>query len=326
MNLWPLQSQCDSFYGNPRGAGDRPSPKWEAENLRTVRPPFRMTYDGKPVKAIRVHKKCASSLLRVLQEIWEAAGRNQRIVDMWGASIFAGSYVYRLKRGGVTLSMHAYGCALDLDPARNAQHDQAPHFADVPQVIDAFEREGWTCGLRWNGRDRDGMHFQAAFMSEAAKSALSSRAARLNASPRRLAPPLKKKVTEAELARAGSRTINNANSAIGDLAVKAATVAAGAGVAADEAAPASPSPSIQEKVERAAETADTISNAIETSGQAMTSVQSALHWAQAHWHTLALAACAIVFLAFSIRNYLALRRIKRARVEDEALGINIGRL
>jgi hypothetical protein len=66
---WPFQSECDAFYGNPRGAGDRPSAKWEADNLRVITPPYLMTYDGKPIKGIRVHRKCAASLLRVLQNI-----------------------------------------------------------------------------------------------------------------------------------------------------------------------------------------------------------------------------------------------------------------
>lgn len=159
---WPLQRDCDTFYGDPRGRDARASSVWEKANLTRIAPPFVMTYAGKPIKTIAIHTRCAASLTRVLAAIWKSAGKDQKIVDVWGASIFAGSYVYRLKRGGSTLSMHSYGCALDLDPARNAFHDETPNFSNAPEVVKAFEDEGWTWGGRWRGRACDGMHFQAA--------------------------------------------------------------------------------------------------------------------------------------------------------------------
>jgi hypothetical protein len=161
---WPLQRDCDSFYGRPilrNGATNR---AWEAENLVVVKPPFTVYYGSTPVKGIRIHRKCAESLTRVLNRIWDAAGRQQSVVDAWGASKFAGSWVVRNKRGGGTLSMHAYGCAIDLDPARNPFHSTRPNFGKMPahKVVEAFEAEGWTWGGRWSGRSCDGMHFQAA--------------------------------------------------------------------------------------------------------------------------------------------------------------------
>lgn len=137
------------------------------------------------------------------------------------------------------------------------------------------------------------------------------------------APPV---VTEARLAGAGSRIITGANSAMTDLVIKGATVAGAGAVVADESGPTvAPPPTIHEKVTRAAETVDTFRNTIATAGDAFSSAQGALHWSHAHWHSLALMACALVFVAFSLRNYVALRRIKRARIEDEALGLSIGR-
>ncbi len=161
MSTWPLQKDCDRFYGNPRGANGKPSAKWESENLVSVRPPFKMTYAGKPISGIRVHKKCAESLKRVLARIWEAAGKDQATVDRWGVSIYGGAYNYRLMRGGNSLSMHSWGCAIDLDPARNGLGDQTPHFANVPEVLAAFAAEGWEWGGDWSRRD--GMHWQAAW-------------------------------------------------------------------------------------------------------------------------------------------------------------------
>ena len=67
-----------------------------------------------------------------------------------------------------TLSMHSYGCAIDLDPARNGWKDRTPRFAQFPQVLAAFRSEGWKWGGDWNGngssadeRQADGMHWQA---------------------------------------------------------------------------------------------------------------------------------------------------------------------
>lgn len=158
---WPKQSGCDAFYGNPRGRDPtKPSAAWEAANLTTISPPFRMTYDGKAIKTIRVHTKCAASLLRVLNAIWVAAGRSQVIVDAWGASIYGGAYNYRLMRGGDALSMHSWGCAIDLDPGRNGFGAKSPNFAKVPAVLKAFADEGWVWGGKWS--KPDGMHFQAA--------------------------------------------------------------------------------------------------------------------------------------------------------------------
>jgi hypothetical protein len=121
-----------------------------------------MTFAGKPIKTIQIHKKCADSLSRILAAIWEASGHDQKRVNEWGASIFGGSYVYRLMRGGSSLSTHAHGCAIDLDPARNGFHDTTPHFATAHEIVKAFENEGWSWGGRWQGRACDGMHFQAA--------------------------------------------------------------------------------------------------------------------------------------------------------------------
>lgn len=180
--MWPLQKDADRFYGNPRGVGGKANPAWEAENLVTVAAPYQLYYDKKPIRGVRVHRKCAESLRRVFSRIWESAGRNQAVVDQWGASTFAGAYNYRNKRNGGTLSMHAYGCAIDLDPARNGMGNTRPNFGNPgpAAVVAAFEAEGWVWGGRWAGRSCDGMHYQCA---------------RVNA------------VTVAELRDAGSRVI-----------------------------------------------------------------------------------------------------------------------
>jgi hypothetical protein len=177
MSTWPSQSEVlsnRSVYGDPRGKDrTRMSPKWEAENISHIVPPFRMTYAGQPVKRIRVHKHCAASLGRVLQNLLDAARKEdaknpQKVLDHWGVSIFGGVVMYRLMRGGNSLSIHSYGAAIDLDPARNGLSDRTPRFAEFPQVLSAFKAEGWRWGGDWNGNGlssdeprADGMHWQA---------------------------------------------------------------------------------------------------------------------------------------------------------------------
>lgn len=177
MSNWPSQSAVlanTSVYGDPRGKDrTRMSPKWEAANIVYIAPPFRMTYAGQPVKKIRVHKHCADSLLRVLNNLLEAAKKvdpktPQKTLDHWGVSIFGGVVMYRLMRGGSRLSIHSYGAAIDLDPVRNSLADRTPRFAEFPEVLAAFKAEGWRWGGDWNGNGlssdeprADGMHWQA---------------------------------------------------------------------------------------------------------------------------------------------------------------------
>lgn len=159
--MWPLQSECDTFYGNPRGRPvDVENQAWKKANLVTVTVPWMMAYAGQSTRRITIHKKCAESLARVIQGIWTASGHNQAVIEQWGMDKYGGSYAYRLMRGLNTLSMHAYGCAVDFDVERNGLGDQTPHFANCPLVLDAFAGEGWVWGGRW--KRPDGMHFQAA--------------------------------------------------------------------------------------------------------------------------------------------------------------------
>lgn len=161
---WPSQAACNAFYGNPRGTGGRVNPTWEAANIVRVEFPWDAVLAWDPhvrVKSARVHRLCAGSLTRVMLAIWRASGMSQSVIDSWGVSQFGGAFEYRPKRGGTSLSMHSWGCAIDLDPARNAFKDTTPNFATIPQVVDAFRAEGWTWGGPWRP-NADGMHFQAA--------------------------------------------------------------------------------------------------------------------------------------------------------------------
>ncbi len=168
-NNWPQQSQCDAYYGNPRGRNGEASAAWESANLARVHTPWKLVtaWDGKQVKGVKVHNKCGESLLRVFRAIWldaiseaTATGDPQKVIESWGMHLFGGGYNYRLMRGGSRLSMHSYGCAVDFDPARNGMGDKTPNFANCPEVLAAFKAEGWVWGGDWS--NPDGMHWQAA--------------------------------------------------------------------------------------------------------------------------------------------------------------------
>ena len=162
MNRWPLQREADQFYGNPRGKNGKADPAWEKANLVQFLPPWQMFYDGKPLtRGFRIHRLCHDSLARVFAEIAQAAHHMPNVIAQWGMDTFSGSYNYRPIRGSSHLSMHAYGCAIDLDARDNAMGDLTPEFATHPVVLAAFDKEGWVWGGRWTGRP-DAMHWQAA--------------------------------------------------------------------------------------------------------------------------------------------------------------------
>ena len=151
---WPNQRDVNTFYGNPRGAHTNEcNPAWYAKNIVFVVPPFPITYEGKPVRRIPMHRKCAVSFARVLDSLADRGNS--------GPLPYSGSFNYRLIRGGNSLSMHSYGCAVDFDVEHNPMGRLSPdgYHANSPLVL-AFKREGWTWGGGWKSRP-DPMHFQA---------------------------------------------------------------------------------------------------------------------------------------------------------------------
>jgi hypothetical protein len=153
-NAWPKQKNRDTFYGNPRGKNGEASEKWKAANLTVIKPPFKMYYAGQLVTKITVHKKCADSLLRVLNAIWVAAGKSQDVIHKWGMDLYAGCFNFRLSRNSDNISSHAYACAVDFDAVNKPNGQSSKRFCK--EVIAAFEAESWV------NLKNDPMHFQAA--------------------------------------------------------------------------------------------------------------------------------------------------------------------
>lgn len=164
-NVWPLQSGTRHFYGDPDPDRDGVANRsWEDHNLVLITPPYRMVLAWDitaPVRKIRVHRKCEDSLLAILNNIADHFGSEQEI-ESNRLHLYGGCYNFRLMRGGTSLSMHSFGCAIDLDPSHN-QLGKAYSEKDgmMPMaVVKIFEREGWVWGGRWHRPDCQ--HFQAA--------------------------------------------------------------------------------------------------------------------------------------------------------------------
>jgi len=157
MNNWPHQNEAMAFYGDPR------HPAFAEEHLTHVSCPWEMYFGAIPVSHICINKKCAESLERILQKIWEEAGESQTWINEHHYQFYSGSFNYRPIRGENGLSMHAYGCAIDIDAGDNPMGRTCGRFNDSDPLVKAFKAEGWVFGGDWCGR-KDSMHFQAAIV------------------------------------------------------------------------------------------------------------------------------------------------------------------
>lgn len=161
MTVWPLQKDCNAFYGNP-GDDQASWELWERVNLVDVKCPWVLHMDKEILTSIRIHKACASSLTTVLGNIWDKVGRSQPMIEGLKYDSFSGSYNQRPMRGGTSRSMHGFGAALDFDYDDNLFHSTKHSFADNSLIVTAFKAEGAVWGGDWSPQSIDAMHFQFA--------------------------------------------------------------------------------------------------------------------------------------------------------------------
>ena len=157
-NVWPLQRDCLTFYGNPA------SKNWLHENTVDVTCPWTLHMGSVVLTNILIHKKCADSLTRVLNNIWEAVGKTQAAIEKLRYDQYSGSYNFRPIRGSNSgvLSMHSFAAAIDWDDQENQQHSMKHLFQDNSLLVTAFKQEGWIWGGDWSPGSIDAMHVQAA--------------------------------------------------------------------------------------------------------------------------------------------------------------------
>lgn len=150
---WPHDDTASllAFYGAP----------WADDNLLTrVDVPFSMTYEGKVVRKVRIHRRCADALTTAFDLIAKAARSKPSVLRH--VSIFSGTYNNRPVRGSSRKSTHAFGAAIDFDAPNLPLGIRGVTSADMPQeVVDAFKETGAVWGGDFVGR-KDPMHFQYA--------------------------------------------------------------------------------------------------------------------------------------------------------------------
>ncbi len=113
------------------------------------------------IQSFACHEAVAVSVERVLGRV--ASAYAPETIKLLGLDLWGGCFNFRKKRGGSTLSMHAFGVAIDWDPERNQlkwDHTRARLAkADAEEWWKCWEAEGWLSLGR--ARDFDWMHVQA---------------------------------------------------------------------------------------------------------------------------------------------------------------------
>lgn len=151
---WPTQKQVrsgKSIFGAPGSS-----------RLVRIVPPYPLYFEAAKVGSISVHEVIARHVEQALQEVLDVYGI-QRIKAL-GLDQYGGCYNYRQTTGGGSLSMHAWGIALDFMPESNEYSKGAPAAVlSGPEYAawwDIWERHG-AVSL---GRecDKDWMHVQFA--------------------------------------------------------------------------------------------------------------------------------------------------------------------
>lgn len=152
---WPTQAEVrrgNSRFGAPGN-----------ENmLMSIVPAYPLYYEGKAVRSIRVHQAVALHVQEILREVLAHYG--QEAIHRLGLDQYGGSYHYRRTSGGGSLSMHAWGIALDFAPETNAFRTKAPRATLSLPECEAWWQIWEKHGAVSLGRERnyDWMHVQFA--------------------------------------------------------------------------------------------------------------------------------------------------------------------
>ena len=146
--------QAIERYGKPNESGTY---------LKTITTPYpmRIAWDtDTTVKKVRCHRLVADKLSAVFKDILDHYGIEK--IQELGIDLYGGCFNFRKMRGGTAWSKHAWGIAIDLDPARNKlkETSRTARFArpEYKPMIDIFYKHGFIS----LGREKnyDWQHFE----------------------------------------------------------------------------------------------------------------------------------------------------------------------
>jgi hypothetical protein len=118
-------------------------PRWRRSNIVTRNVPV--------LGPVTCHRALITPLRRALTRL-----QRQGLARLVDPGDYAGCYAPRRIPASGSLSLHAWGLAVDLNASENPQGSKPQQ---DPRLVSAFEREGFTWGGRWPTAP-DGMHFE----------------------------------------------------------------------------------------------------------------------------------------------------------------------
>jgi hypothetical protein len=138
-------------------------PNVEGSYLTTITVPFplRIAWDTDTTTTkLRCHKLVADKFKAVFNDLLDYYGLAK--IQELGIDLYGGCFNFRKMRGGTEWSKHAFGIAIDLDPARNTLKEtkKTARFArpEYKPMIDIFYEHGFiSLGVE---KDFDWMHFE----------------------------------------------------------------------------------------------------------------------------------------------------------------------
>lgn len=153
---WPRQSDVRRVFGEPG------NPDCTA-GIAELPFPMRIAWDTKQIiRRFRCHVLVKTPMEAIFQKTLAHYGEAK--IRKLGLDLFGGCYNLRQMRGGKAWSMHSWGIAVDLDPARNPLNWGRDKAVFARPEYDAFwsivESEGAVSLGR--AANYDWMHFQFA--------------------------------------------------------------------------------------------------------------------------------------------------------------------
>jgi hypothetical protein len=154
MKKWPHYNDLAAGYGRHEiGDKGEPTERCLRGMLRRMDLPYscRPAHDlSQTIHRLRVHDTVAPVLGTIFEEILSLYGSCDN-VRAAGLDIIGDAYAFKMAASGTRLSAHAYGAAIDINPAANRLGIKK--HALPPEVVAIFKRYGARWGGDWKPLD-----------------------------------------------------------------------------------------------------------------------------------------------------------------------------